>query len=157
MLKYRTPIGPPTGFITLSLVNVDQRSATLTWNEPQVYGAKISKYEVTSTNALAPDTVRHWQGLLTQITVSNLISFTYYTFYVTSCTEGKYGGCITSDPLKVITKKDAPQQLAAPNVTAVSATQLSVRWLPPALPNGMCVRYTCTIFIHVTCSTGLYM
>ena len=69
------------------------------------------------------------------IRLTDLISYTYYTFYVRTCNTGD--ACSRSEGYVVETLPSVPQYQNPPTVSTRSATELFVEWEPPTLPNGL--------------------
>ena len=68
------------------------------------------------------------------VTLTDLISYTYYTFYVRTCNTG--GACALSSGYVAETLPSVPQYQPLPTISVRSDTELFVEWGPPILPNG---------------------
>ena len=132
-VTYRTPSDSPQGDVQLSVDDVTARSAQLSWEQPSSANGVIERYILSSTNNLSNATVEHYRGVALEHTVSGLMPYSVYRFVLLACTSG---GCLSSDPLQVITREAPPTGQQPPIATAVSPHGLHVYWAPPDSPNG---------------------
>ena len=132
-ISFRTPPGPPEGVVNLVATEIKAKSAKFTWNEPQLVSGPSVKYILYSHTKKDATRVDHWEGTELQVTLTSLIPFTDYTFYVDSCTTG---GCLKSEPVVFVTLSAVPEGMQPPAVLAVNNTALFIKWGPPTQPNG---------------------
>ena len=67
-----------------------------------------------------------------------LKAHTQYNVSYDACTAG---GCTRSPTISVSTESAEPRGLAAPLITNITQTSVSLMWSPPEDPNGEIVRY----------------
>ena len=135
-ISFRTPPGPPEGVVNLVATEIKAKIAKFSWNEPQMVSGPSIKYILYSHTKDNPTRVDHWEGTELQVTLTELIPFTDYTFYVDSCTTG---GCLKSEPMVLVTLWAVPEGMQPPAVLAVNNTALFIKWEPPTQPNGKTV------------------
>ncbi|KAK1792993.1 hypothetical protein P4O66_001708 [Electrophorus voltai] len=114
------------------------RAASFTWSRPWSPSAPVELYALISVDEESGQEHTRYEGLATAVTVDGLQPFTRYTFHLQACTSG---GCARGDTVSVLTAQAPPQGQAPPRVTMLGPAQLRVDWEPPALPNGIIIRY----------------
>ena len=67
--------------------------------------------------------------------------FPRYSYFVKSCTDDGTSRCSDSDSIMSQTFNDFPSKPRLVVATAVSSTEMNVKWMPPSLPNGMLTGY----------------
>ncbi|XP_056624652.1 usherin [Triplophysa dalaica] len=112
--------------------------ASFNWTEPLNTTGPVESYTLSSIQDLTGEERIHYTGLQTEASAEELHPFTRYNFSLQACTNG---GCSRSESLIVLTAQIPPQQQTAPRITTLGPTQLKVYWEPPALPNGIIIRY----------------
>uniref|UniRef100_A0A4W4GYM7 Usher syndrome 2A (autosomal recessive, mild) n=1 Tax=Electrophorus electricus TaxID=8005 RepID=A0A4W4GYM7_ELEEL len=110
------------------------RAASFAWSP----SAPVELYALISVDEESGQEHTRYEGLATAVTVDGLQPFTRYTFHLQACTSG---GCARGDTVSVLTAQAPPQGQAPPRVTMLGPAQLRVDWEPPALPNGIIIRY----------------
>ncbi|XP_052001042.1 usherin [Xyrauchen texanus] len=113
-------------------------SALFNWTELLNTTGPVESYTLSSIQDLTGKERIHYTGLQTEATAEELQPFTRYNFSLQACTNG---GCAHSESLIVLTAQIPPEQQPAPRITTVGSTKLKVDWEPPALPNGIIIRY----------------
>ncbi|KAM9466939.1 usherin [Clarias gariepinus] len=125
----------------LQLSVVGQASPTtisFNWTEPVDTSGPVEHYALSSLEEQNGEEHLHYQGLGSEVTVDGLHPFSRYSFSLQACTNG---GCARSANVSVVTAQVSPQRQPAPRVSTLSPTQLHVDWEPPAMPNGIIIRY----------------
>ncbi|XP_037397596.1 usherin [Pygocentrus nattereri] len=130
---------PDSDELQLSLVGrPGPTSASFNWTEPLNASGPVELYTLTSAEEQTGEEHVRYEGLESEVTVDELQPFTRYIFSLQACTNG---GCAYSNNVTLITAQISPQQQPAPHVTTLGSTQMRVDWEPPALPNGIIIRY----------------
>ncbi|KAF7704133.1 hypothetical protein HF521_021205 [Silurus meridionalis] len=130
---------PDLSYVQLNIVGrVNPSSISFNWTELLNTSGPVEHYILTSVEEQSGEEKLHYQGLGSEATVDSLNPFTRYIFNLQACTNG---GCARTANITVVTAQVPPQRQPAPRVTALSQTQLRVDWEPPAMPNGIIIRY----------------
>ena len=136
-----TPEAPPEGLSAPVLTVTSSSSIFVTWNRPIQTNGNISEYQVLRTGGGESNiSVYRGQNRIFRDTV--LQPFTMYTYAIQACTSG---GCSLSPNASATTLEDNPANFAAPTLEALSATEVSLQWAPPLMPNGIITHYLVTI------------
>ena len=136
-----TPEAPPEGLSAPVLTVTSSSSIFVTWNRPIQTNGNISEYQVLRTGGGESNiSVYRGQNRIFRDTV--LQPFTVYTYAIQACTSG---GCSLSPNASATTLEDNPANFAAPTLEALSATEVSLQWAPPLMPNGIITHYLATI------------
>ena len=110
----------------------DGKSMRVFWEEPEHPNGIITHYK------LYKDGVQIYLGSPQEYTVSRLVPYTVYEFQLEACT---VAGC-TRGPLQIITSAEVdPQGQSRPTAGFINATAVELNWKPPAVPNGVIIRY----------------
>ena len=67
-----------------------------------------------------------------------LISYTYYAYSITACTQG---GCTESSKTTIRTPETSPFSVNPPTIQTLSSSTLRVSWIKPMITNGMIREY----------------
>lgn len=124
----------PEGFTSLSLIAQSNSVITASWGAPTRPNGVITTYIASITS---PVNITIPTSSLSQ-QFTNLQPFTNYTVLVQACT---VIGCTSVGPSIVQTLESIPFLIASPIPTPVSPTSVLVTWSPPAVPNGVIIRY----------------
>ena len=125
----------------------------VSWLKPVQPNGRITSYNLYQNNSEISST------LDTMLIVADLSPYTTYQYYVEACTNG---GCTASETATSITMQSVPEDLAPPEITVISSTEIRLDWLPPQQPNGIITMYivnetqgsnSITIFQHSTLLT----
>ena len=124
---------PPLGLRPLTASkDSDGKGLKFSWQEPAQPNGVITDYIVYSNG------VKEYSGTKRQFHLPGLTPFTSYTFQLEACTSA---GC-TKGSIQVITTAEIPPDLLqAPEFTTVNSTHITLKWQPPARPNGIIVLY----------------
>ena len=132
----RTLEGVPTGLSAPMYDVFNSTAVRVSWEEPTVSHGTVSTYvlvmETDSGN------VEVFEGDAFSYIVTDLRPYTVYSFFIQACTTG---GCGSSNSSRVETAQAPPTFQPAPNVSALSDTELQVQWSPPTEPNGVLLEY----------------
>ena len=110
----------------------DGMSVRIFWNEPGTPNGLITHYK------LYRDGVQLYRGSAREYTVTRLVPFTSYEFQLEACT---VAGCTLGPVVVIFSAEVDPQGQAPPTVGFVNATAVELNWKPPAVPNGVIIRY----------------
>lgn len=135
---FQTLAGNPSGDIILSVTDIRARSAMCSWTPPSNLNGPLLKYMILSSKNGANTTSIEWEGTSLSVMLTTLSPYARYSLIPRACT---VGGCTDSSPVQVVTLSAAPEGQQAPNITAVSSSELFVSWLPPLFPNGVIIFY----------------
>jgi usherin len=137
--KAQTYATSPSGVEPPTLTPESSTSLKATWRPPSSPNGQIVNYTLYEGNTLT------YSGPPTQLTYINpgLSFYTTYTLRLQACTQR---GCSLSQPVSARTLEAPPQQLDAPQLTALATETgahagVRVTWLPPAKPNGNLLYY----------------
>lgn len=149
---YKTPEDRPQNIDPPRITDIKARTATVSWNKPNITNGVIIQYRLVSVNSRNPSEVEHCRGLIFSCDLSNLKPFTTYNFTVVACNSG---GCGRSRPRNVTTRQAAPDFQPMPNITLVPGGRaLIVYWGEPPFPNGK-VLITIILQISIPLRHGL--
>lgn len=140
------PEAIPDRVLPPNIINITSTSVTLEILRPLIPNGVITMYRI-----IVNDITLTVRGDTVSYTVTNLIPFTNYTFYIEACTAM---GCRQSESSRVTTTLPSrPLSLAAPIVFIEAPRRLFINWSRPAEPNGEIIRYTCahTKYLHNQC------
>lgn len=110
----------------------DGKSMRLFWNEPASPNGIITHYK------LYKDGVQLYRGAAREYTVTRLVPFTAYEFQLEACT---VAGCTQGSKQIIFSAEVDPQGQSPPTAGFVNATVVEIIWRPPAVPNGIIIRY----------------
>ena len=127
----------PGGVSAPTVTKVDTTQITLKWVAPANPNGAITVYRVLVAE---PKFVAKemYKGTRSTYTVSQLKPFQTYVVTLQACTAA---GCASSTPRSVTTLEALPEGLGAPTVVLLAATTVTMKWSPPAQPNGIITRY----------------
>ncbi|XP_064396510.1 phosphatidylinositol phosphatase PTPRQ-like isoform X2 [Halichondria panicea] len=133
--------GAPSPTVNITAASITSTTAIITWEEPATPNGIITGYSLTLTNST---------GSLDRSTVSNdtmfevvgLSPFTEYTVSVQGMTEGGTGE--SGQGLTFTTLQDTPTSVQELTLN-VSATEITVSWMVPMMPNGVIIGYNVTL------------
>lgn len=134
---FKTLEGIPTGLSPPTYDVLNATAVTASWNEPTVSHGTISSYRLLLV-LTDGENMEIFRGNSLFFVVTNLRPFTMYSFLVQACTTG---GCGSSETSQVLTAQAPPTSQPVPSITALSATELSLRWDSPLEPNGIITHY----------------
>ena len=136
-----TPEAPPEGLSAPVLTVTSSSSILVTWNSPVQTNGNISEYQLLRTGG-GESNISVYRGQTRIFRDTVLQPFTMYTYAIQACTSG---GCSLSPNASTTTLEDNPVNFAAPTLEALSATEISLQWVPPLMPNGIITHYLVTI------------
>ena len=119
-------VGPPR------LTPVDSASIRADWSAPQVSNGEISLYQLSVAGAVV------YEGMDAGYTVTGLVPYREYPFFLTACTQG---GCTRSETVTGRPDDSPPADMDPPLLRVVSATAIEVSWSAPRSPNGVLSSY----------------
>lgn len=124
----------PEGFTVLVLSAISNSVINVSWEVPEHPNGIITTYiaSITSPINITIPTASTTQRF------TNLQPFTNYTVSVQACT---VIGCTSVGPRTVQTLESIPFLIASPVPSPLSPTSVSIIWSPPAVPNGVIIRY----------------
>ena len=112
------------------------------WDPPALPNGAITLYEVFR---ISPGNVIsiEYTGLNRGFIDSGLKPYTLYSYFVKACT---LAGCTNGTFATNRTDESIPEDFSAPTLNALSKSQISIQWQPPASPNGIISSY----LVHIT-------
>lgn len=128
----------PVGVAPPSVNQVDYKTLLLTWTKPAQPNGIISFYFLKRNGS-----IMH-QGKELNFTDFDREPFTVYSYTVVACTGG---GCTESAPGYGRTAESAPEQIAPPVMTVLSAIAIRADWVKPVKPNGK----LCFVSLCISC------
>ena len=145
-----TPEAPPEGLTAPVLTVTSSSSILVSWNPPTQSNGIITEYQAfRSSGGMTNVSVYRQQNRV--FSDNGLQPFTLYTYTIQACTSG---GCSLSPNSSETTLQARPADFAAPTLEAVSATEISVQWDQPRMPNGIITHYLVTILpVSITVRT----
>lgn len=145
-----TPEAPPEGLTAPVLSVTSSTSIHITWNPPTQLNGMITEYQAFRSGGGITN-VSVYRGQNRVFTDTSLQPFTLYTYTIQACTSG---GCSLSPNASATTLEDSPADFVAPVLEALSATEISLQWNPPQMPNGIITHYLVNILpISITVRT----
>ena len=137
-----TPDAPPEGLAAPELMVLSSSSIRAAWEAPSQPNGDILMYQAFRSTGASGTQESVYAGQNREFTDTALDPFTTYSYTIQACTSG---GCTNSSSASATTLEDLPEGFAAPVLSALSATEISVRWSPPVRPNSAIVGYTVDI------------
>ena len=137
-----TPDAPPEGLATPELTVLSSSSIGVAWGAPSQPNGAILLYQAFRTAETSGIAESVYTGQNREFTDTTLDPFMTYSYTIQACTAG---GCSNSSSASATTLEDFPEDFASPVLSALSATEISVQWSPPARPNGAIVGYVVDI------------
>ncbi|XP_041351149.1 usherin-like [Gigantopelta aegis] len=135
-MPQQTPIDiPPPVVKVLSATDI-----SVSWQPVTVPVAAVDQYKVLLNVGLETE-VEEAVGLLTAVSVSNLLPFTDYEVRLQVCIKDIVNGCGTSAAVKVKTQEAPPENQDPPDVVAKASNAVDISWKPPRKPNGVIKMY----------------
>lgn len=129
----KTKQAPPANLRPLQADKAaDGKSMRVFWEEPGSPNGIITHYK------LYKDGVQLYRGATREYTVTRLVPFTAYEFQLEACT---VAGCTLGSKQIIFSAEVNPQGQSPPTAGFVNATVVQISWRPPAVPNGIIVRY----------------
>ena len=119
-------VSPPT------LFPVDSTSIKANWTTPQMSNGEINLYQLSVDGEVV------YEGMDREYTVTGLVPFQEYPFFLTACTRG---GCTRSEVVTGRPDDSPPEDLDPPFLRVVSSTAIEVSWSAPKNPNGVISSY----------------
>ena len=135
-MPQQTPIDiPPPAVTVLSATDI-----SVSWKPVTVPVAAVDQYKVLLNVGLETE-VEEAVGLLTAVSVSNLLPYTDYEVRLQVCIKDIANGCGTSDAVNVKTQEAPPENQDPPVVVAKASNAVDISWKPPRKPNGVITMY----------------
>ena len=128
----RTKEAAPLSVRPPTLFPVDSTSIKANWSSPQMSNGEINLYQLSVAGAVV------YEGMDMEYTVTGLVPFQEYPFFLTACTQG---GCTHSDVVTGRPDDSPPADMDPPLLRVVSSTAIEVSWSPPNSPNGVISSY----------------
>ena len=125
----------PEDVFDLVITDLQARSISFTWQEPNLPNGIITEYILTLLNG--SNTVI-FSGLSLSFTYTDVIPYTNYSFVFEVCNSA---GCVAANQTDVQTLETDPEGLVAPRVRNLTSTSIAIEWSPPAIPNGRITNY----------------
>ena len=132
-----TPEAAPEGIPTPSLTVLTSTEIRISWTAPTMPNGDIIMYRLFREDPNNNVTLVY-TGLNPMFVDSGLLPFTSYAYFLEACTGG---GCANGTMATGRTDEAIPEGLAPPILTALSANNISIRWMPPQTPNGIITQY----------------
>ena len=118
--------------------NIQARSLVVSWEAPGQQNGIITQYILYQITDTENATVLS-DNLDQTFSLSGLIPFTTYSFYVDTCNSA---GCTQSATASATTLQAPPEGVIAPMLRDLTSTSAHIEWLPPGFPNGVITSYT---------------
>nr|XP_019606839.1 PREDICTED: phosphatidylinositol phosphatase PTPRQ isoform X1 [Rhinolophus sinicus] len=163
VLNVRTLEQVPSSIQIINYKNISSSSILLYWDPPEYPNGKITHYTIY---AMELDTNRAFQmtTLDNSLLITGLKKYTKYKMRVAASTQVGESSLSEENDIFVRTPEDepesAPQDVKAIDVTA---SEISLKWLPPEKPNGIIVAYEVlyknvdTLFMKNTSTTNIIL
>ncbi|KAI6647638.1 hypothetical protein LOD99_8712 [Oopsacas minuta] len=159
-ISEQTDEGVPQGIAAPNVQAVLATEMRIQWTTPSSPNGVITNYDVIRDG----NTIVSLSNAFVYFD-TNLDPFTDYSYQITAC--NSRGGCVTSEITVEQTLESIPEGVIAPSLTAVSFSEVEVRWDPPTKPNGVIQSYmlsiddvdqsnTITPFIHTQTNLSPY-
>uniref|UniRef100_A0A4W6FW95 Usherin n=1 Tax=Lates calcarifer TaxID=8187 RepID=A0A4W6FW95_LATCA len=124
----RTLEASPAGLANFTVEQREQgRALLLSWDQPLVPNGVITMYNLYSEGNL------EFSGLSRNFLFRRLEPWTVYTLTLEACTSR---GCTRSPPQHITTAAAPPASQPPPRPLFIGPDRVSLRWGPPAQPNG---------------------
>ena len=136
-VSQRTDEGVPEGLDAPNVQPILSTEILILWSSPSSPNGIITSYEVIRDG----NTIVSLSSF--QYRDRNLDPYTDYSYQIIAC--NSRGGCVTSIATGGRTLESIPHGVIAPSLTAVSFSQVEVRWDPPTQPNGVIQQYMLTV------------
>ncbi|XP_076812806.1 usherin-like isoform X3 [Clavelina lepadiformis] len=111
---------------------VDAHNMTIHWTEPEAPNGPLTRYTLYHNQS------RVYSGLETHFTIQGLPVFTRQLFSLEACTSV---GCNASQEVTLYSGQLPPGHVDQPMVTVRGPHTVEIRWLEPAIMNGILERY----------------
>ncbi|XP_077967518.1 usherin-like isoform X1 [Styela clava] len=111
---------------------VTKISMTLSWHEPNQPNGKITSYTLLHNSTMV------YTGNATQHTIDGLATFQQQRFKLEACTKA---GCNSSKEVTIYSAQLPPGHVDAPMLSILGPNAIELRWLEPAILNGIFQRY----------------
>ncbi|ESO94175.1 hypothetical protein LOTGIDRAFT_118598, partial [Lottia gigantea] len=128
----RTKESAPLKVSPPDVTAVNSTAVKVTWTKPQVTNGAITLY------VLYMDGSKIYEGLNLEHTVSGLLPYNLYRFYLQACTNG---GCASSTETSGRPDDSKPEDMRTPTLRVMSSTSIEVSWRPPQRSNGIISSY----------------
>ena len=112
--------------------DVNETSMVIRWKAPKFPNGKIVGYKLYHNSS------KVYEGLKTYYIIPGLPIFTQQHFQLEACTEV---GCNNSTRVTLYSGQLPPSYVDQPMVTVMGSHKVEVRWLKPAIMNGVFHRY----------------
>lgn len=127
----------PEGFFNLEVIDLQARSISFLWQEPDFPNGIITEYVLTLLNSNNNNAVI-FRGLDLSFTFTAVVPYTNYSFRVEVCNSV---GCVAANQTDVQTLETAPEGFDAPRVRNLTSTSVAIEWRAPEMPNGQITTY----------------
>ncbi|XP_045375380.2 phosphatidylinositol phosphatase PTPRQ isoform X4 [Camelus bactrianus] len=163
VLHVRTHEQVPSSIQVINYKNISSSSILLYWDPPEYPNGKITHYTIY---AVELDTNRAFQmtTLDNSFLITGLKKYTKYKMRVAASTNVGESSLSEENDIFVRTPEDEPESSPQDvEVTDVTASEISLKWLPPEKPNGVIVAYEVlcknldTLFMKNTSTTDVIL
>eukprot|EP00117_Sycon_ciliatum_P001862 scpid1434/ scgid4728/ Usherin; Usher syndrome type IIa protein homolog; Usher syndrome type-2A protein homolog len=135
---FTTLAAAPAGVAPPTVSALGDSSIEVVWTAPTQENGIISGYDILSGDTLPYTVLRQVPAINRRVVIDQLKPATLYMIRVRATNQA---GSTASIAASVTTLEGAPAGISPPSSLGIRSRNITLAWQPPAIPNGVIIRY----------------